>query len=403
MRVAILSAIEPLAGDILVSRGFVRIGGRSILQLQLDLALALDCERIVCLSNDLPSELIQLQHDSENAGAQFQCIRNARLLSKMVGASDEVLLLGDGVVVEPDIAFEALSNGRAVLTFPAREGVAAGFERIDRDMTWAGALLVAGTLIERLAELPSDIDVQSSLLRLSLQAGTPSISLDKSLISEDEWVIVEDESDSQALASRWLRNSTSVVSPFAPVSALANLTGIAVLKRHSEPKRASIAGRVLSGALIGISGVCAYFGQPLAGLATVLAASFAEAFGETIAHAIARRGTTSRASVLWSRFHPVLIDIAVIVLVAASVPQTRLTDGLFAIFVTIGLLRVIDGSSETNPPISTVALVTDRGTLAVVCMAALLASKMIQGIQLFALILLSVTLWQTYRSKLTPT
>ena len=65
MRVALLSTLEPSADDATTPRGLLRLGGRSIAHHQLATALALGCERVICLADGLPGEVIVLQHAAE--------------------------------------------------------------------------------------------------------------------------------------------------------------------------------------------------------------------------------------------------------------------------------------------------------------------------------------------------
>ena len=65
MRVALLSTLEPSADDATTPRGLLRLGGRSIVHHQLATALALGCERVICLADGLPGEVIAIQHAAE--------------------------------------------------------------------------------------------------------------------------------------------------------------------------------------------------------------------------------------------------------------------------------------------------------------------------------------------------
>jgi len=401
MRIAFLSATKTLEGDSMAPAGFARIGGRSILQRHLDIALTLGCERIVCLSNELPSQLIQLQHDAEAAGAQFQVIRGTRMLSNLVHASDEVLVISDGLICDNAIAVEASNGGKCILTLAAKDAVAAGFERIDSDRAWAGLMLIGGSLIERLAELPEDVDPVSTLLRIALQSGTRTGLLDSALLADQKWVLVQSEDDARALSELWLKGTTKISSVFAPISALADISARAVLGRHSEPVQAAVAGRILSATLLGVAGICAWFVQPLAGFAATLLAVFSSKFANTVTKAISKQGSQSRWKSIRAQLQPLTVDTVIILLIGVSVPSALLAAALFAAIVVIGLMRIVENLPERAFPKTLVEAASDRSTLALFCMTSVLLGKLVVGIQLVAVILLVLILVQTYRVKLT--
>jgi len=401
VRVAILSAIEPFDGESIAPAGFARIGGRSILQHQLDVALALGCERVTCLSNDLPSVLIQLQHDAEAAGVQFQTIRNVTMLSKLVGASDEILVVSDRLVCKKEVVEAAFKAGRGVLTFPAKQGVAAGFERIDNERSWAGVMLIGGAMIERLAELPADIDPQSSLLRLALQSGAKAKSLDVSMLSDREWTLVASTQDAQDISELWLKGAARIASIFAPFSAIADICGRAVLRRHDEPEKAALVGKILSAVVLAGAAVCAWFLQPVAGFFAVLFSVFSFRFGQTISDAVSGNMTGDKGGALLRQLQPIGADLVMVFLVFASVPSAGLTGALFAIFVLLGMIRIVEAIPGNFLPFGLVQGLTDRSTLALFCAAALLLGKLILIIQVFGIVLLAHLMVQTYRARLT--
>jgi len=148
------------------------LAGRSPARRQIDLALSLGCERIVCLADGLPPRLIALQHVVERRGARFHTVRDGRSLAALVSASDELLVLDARVMFEPAVVRDALQGRPAVLLLPAESAVPAGFERVDAEHAWAGAMLMRGSAVEQLAQLPVDTAPLSALLRIALQRRT---------------------------------------------------------------------------------------------------------------------------------------------------------------------------------------------------------------------------------------
>lgn len=186
-------------------RAFLRVGGLTVARQQLNLVLALQAERVVCLASGVAPEIIELQHLAEAAGVSFHVISNARALLGLVTAGDEVIALGDGLFASASAISGLLGQGQVVLVQPIEQGLAAGFERIDLNHAAAGAMRIAGRLVERMAELPPDCDAVSALQRIALQAGVPQRSIPPLGHDGMFWTMVRGEDDAHALEPVWIR------------------------------------------------------------------------------------------------------------------------------------------------------------------------------------------------------
>jgi hypothetical protein len=148
----------------------ISLAGKSLGRRQLDFALAAGCERVIVLGDGASAEAIALRHAAEARGARFHGVGDTHGLLGAVPAGDELLVLAPTLLPEDLAALEALARGTGVLVVPAAPGVAAGFERIDLERAWAGALVLPGRLVERLSDLAPDSEATAALLRIALQA-----------------------------------------------------------------------------------------------------------------------------------------------------------------------------------------------------------------------------------------
>lgn len=202
--------MEPADPDSAELRAFLRIGGISLARHQLGLALALGCERIVCIARSLHQELVELQHVAEDSGARFHVVSGPRGLVGLVTANDELIAFADGLLAYPKEAVPQIEAGQGVLVQPIEIGQPAGFERIDLNHAAAGAIRVPGALAERFAELPPDSDAMSSLQRIALQSGQTQRMLSPGLRESGAWRLVRDESEAQLAETEWFRQHTAV-------------------------------------------------------------------------------------------------------------------------------------------------------------------------------------------------
>ncbi|MDG2003845.1 MAG: hypothetical protein P8J20_10990 [Novosphingobium sp.] len=137
---------------------------------------------------------------------KFHILADARGLSAIVAAGDELLVLSAGLLADPETV-ASLIERPVVLVQPAEAAAEAGFERIDLNYACAGAILIAGNLVEGLHDIPSDCDVASALTRLALQQGVLRLEVPAGKRAGTRWRMVENESQAHAIENEWLNHA----------------------------------------------------------------------------------------------------------------------------------------------------------------------------------------------------
>lgn len=357
MRTALISlAGQPRA---ISGAALLALGGKTLAHRQLDFALALGCEGVIVLGDGASAEAINLRHVAEAAGARFRTIKNSHGLLAAVRADDELLVLAPGLLPEAPEAVEALSKGRRVLVFPAGPAIAAGFERIDLNRAWAGALVVGGAQVERLSELPPDIVPASALVRIAMQANVPERPLSEELLANGSWKMFEEGADQVASERAWIERHAPVARTLAPTRWLARLASRAIAARALAAPHA-VAGIVLAtlaalaGAVLAVSHGWAAVGFGLVAVGALLAQGGAEL-------ARLRRlpfGGAGRSTALHSAL-PWLVDAAIFACVVLAIEGSWL-HRLFPPLVLLGMLYAVRSGGR----IDWAAVVSDRGALA---------------------------------------
>ncbi|AKH41670.1 hypothetical protein FHS61_002160 [Altererythrobacter atlanticus] len=357
MRAALISiSRQPRHGE---TGQTLAIAGRSLAERQLGFALAAGCRKIIGLGEGASPEAIALRHAAEGAGARFQTIRGSHGLLGAVRAADELLVLSPGLLAEEPEALTAFEKGGTVLTLSSGPGVAAGFERIDLERAWAGALILPGGLVERLADLPDDSDPHAALLRIALQARVPEKRLSDALLGEASWALIDDDDDAQALEESWLKSHLPVEKRFAATGRLAG-----IILRHSAAKLLSF-----SNALPAILGTVpllllaalaiAWQISPAAGLPLVAIAAFLSSFARGLAHLKAAPFVFERARFDLLGVLPWLVDLALVGCGALAIGGTW-QNALFPPLMLVGALRATRIARRRDWP----ALLGDRALLA---------------------------------------
>lgn len=248
MRVALLSISDAVSGEPQGLRGYLTIGGRSVARHQLGLALALGCTRIVVVTEALTGEVIALQHASENGGARFHVITSAHALLPLVNADDDLIVLGDGLIALPEIALAQLNEATGVLALPVEAGMAAGFERIDINHAYAGAMRLPGRVVAGLGDLPPEWHAPAALLRLAVQGRMPLRVLPEAVLHDGRWTVVHSEAEAHAFEPVWLRLHTRSAHVRSPGEWIAErtvqLAGPALLHAGTRPWVVALGGVV---------------------------------------------------------------------------------------------------------------------------------------------------------------
>lgn len=265
MRIALLTMTEPAGAGHPFPRAFLRVAGASLARHQLGLALALDCQRVVCLARGTSPELLALQHAAEDAGLQFAIATSTQQLARFVSANDELIVVSEGLFAEPGRAVPLLDGSRpVVLVQPVEGALAAGFERIDLNRAGAGLMRIPGALAERLHELPPDCDVASALMRVALQAGAEMREVPAAALAGTDWRMIRAEAEAFALETEWLK-ARFADGATSPGRALARqgMLGFGASLLHAGNASNALSLAVL--ALLAIAGGFGWFGFTWAG------------------------------------------------------------------------------------------------------------------------------------------
>ncbi len=399
VRVALLSTIEAVAragGD---PRAFLPLAGRMVVQYQLESALAMGCERIACHAVGLPRELVALQHQAEKAGAQFQVIHDNRALSGMVRAADEIVVFADSLVIDQELALAALSNRPGILVFPAEEGVAAGYERIDRDYAWAGVFIAPGSTVERLADLPHDADPVSSLLRIALQSGVRPRPMPAGSLASHNWGLIQSAEDAENFEQHWLGRHARRAPYYAPFLALADRAAIALVAFGPDVARKY--GRIfgLSGAMGLAAGLAGWFWSPVAALVLACGAFLAGRVAGSMRE-IALAGRHQRTeSHLTQRGFELFYDILLLLVTLLAAPEAERSAVLLGMASVLLLLRLGRGLPLRKWKI----LLEDRPFLAAGLAAASFTDDIVIVLQILVLAIVTAMLLDNVRPRLTQT
>ncbi len=247
MRIALLSTLARIADG--SPRALIALGGRPLIAWQMDLAKALNCERILCLSEGEEETTAMVEQEAAQAGLEIDFLGGPRHLLGKVTADQDIVVIGDGLLMDPALALRHFAERRGVATVPDYPGVEKGFERIDPERAWGGIIVARGSVGEQLADMPADGDTISLLLRMALQAGTPVVEIDQLHLTTGEILLARSDGDLAERERSLLDNSASHISWVGPGERLASMTArrLAPQNLNNGPMIALISGLLLFG------------------------------------------------------------------------------------------------------------------------------------------------------------
>ncbi|WP_340587603.1 hypothetical protein [Erythrobacter alti] len=288
------------------------IAGKSIAQRQLLFARECGCTMVIAHGGGASSDAISLRQAVEGAGLRYQAISNSHALAGAIGGEDSLLVLQPGLLPESRQALDLLrADGDRLLVTSAGPGAAAGFERIDLDRAWGGAVTMPGRWLEALTSLPEDAAPHAALLRIALQKRLPEARLADSILDDGRWMLICDAQTAELREKHWMRDqlgapSNGAVSRTVARFAVSRTGSWLMARKWARPVLLAVTAIVLGGSV-----AAAIYDQPVAafGLAA-LAVPLLESFLSLSRLAVAPFGRIARLPWLRRAIDAVLLVIA---------------------------------------------------------------------------------------------
>lgn len=166
---ALIAAYQEDEGGSL--RALLPLAGRTLLEYQARCASAAGAAPIVVLVERVPVALAAAIERLRAEGVSVVPVSDGNEAAARFEPGTAVLLMADGLAPPMTLVERiATAEQRAVATVPDDE-VHVEFERIDNEHRWAGLALVDGNTLSSTAAMLGDWDLQSTLLRRTIQAG----------------------------------------------------------------------------------------------------------------------------------------------------------------------------------------------------------------------------------------
>lgn len=152
-------------------RALLPLAGRTLIEYQARCLSAAGAAPIVVLVERVPVSLNDAFERLRGEGISVVAVSEGNEAASRFEAGSQLIMLADGIVPDMDDLGRLLEEGDgAIVTVPDDEAHA-GFERIDASHRWAGLAKVDASMLGATAAMLGDWDLQSTLLRRSVQGG----------------------------------------------------------------------------------------------------------------------------------------------------------------------------------------------------------------------------------------
>ena len=207
-------------------RALLPLAGRSLLEYQVRCASAAGVAPIVIMVERVPQALQDAFERLRLDGIGVFAVSDVHEAVSRFEAGSMILLIGDGVAPTADLVAQVAEDAEPLVAVVADDEAHAAFERIDAESRWAGVAVVDAHLLGSTAAMLGDWDLQSTLLRRTIQEGALRVPVAQGV---SEPILVESADQLEAFqktlisGSRGVRNDWASRYVLPPVEELATI------------------------------------------------------------------------------------------------------------------------------------------------------------------------------------
>ena len=152
-------------------RALLPLAGRTLVEYQVRCAAAAGAAPIVVVVERVPQALQDAFERLRLDGVGVFPVSDVHEAVSRFEAGSMILTIGDGIVPPAELVAQLAEDGEPAVATVRDDDAHGGFERIDAQSRWAGVALVDSRLLGSTAAMLGDWDLQSTLLRRSIQEG----------------------------------------------------------------------------------------------------------------------------------------------------------------------------------------------------------------------------------------
>lgn len=206
-------------GDAL--RATLPIAGHALIEHQVRQAVQAGAHMIVLVVERVPAPLTAAIDRLRRSGITIEIARGVGDAADRIHPDERLLVIADGLIADQLLVERIAGGGVPTIVTVADEPDHRGFERIDAVSRWGGLLLIDGARLRKTAAMLGDWDLQSTLLRRTVQEEPRRIEATAGLSLVDSTDAVEAVRETLVLATRGRARGWPARLLYAPLEELA--------------------------------------------------------------------------------------------------------------------------------------------------------------------------------------
>lgn len=182
-----------------VDGALIEFGGQPLVEFQARLAIAAGADHILIQADSVTTDLSRLvDRLTAERQASVALVRDMLTLSRSLAPADRILLIAENMLI-PAEAVAALAGQAppALLALPS-EPATGGFERIDGEAMWAGALLLPGEAVLATLDMLGEWDLGLTVLRRAVQMDAHRVMLPSALVMDGRLASLRNQQSADA-------------------------------------------------------------------------------------------------------------------------------------------------------------------------------------------------------------
>lgn len=152
-------------------RALYPLAGRTLVEYQVRCVAAAGAAPVVLVVDRIPPALNEALDRLQREGLSVTTVSDGNEAATRFGSGEMILLVGDGIAPPADLLIDIAERAEPVIVTVPDDDAHQQFERIDGVSRWAGVALVESQSVGATAAMLGDWDLQSTLLRRTLQDG----------------------------------------------------------------------------------------------------------------------------------------------------------------------------------------------------------------------------------------
>ncbi len=158
-------------------RALLPLAGRTLLEYQVRCVAAAGASPVVVLVDRIPAALNEAFERLRQEGLGIIAVGDGNEAASRFEPGELILVVADGVAPPVELLTQVAEEQEPVVVALPDDEAHAQFERIDAVSRWGGVALIEGRTLGATAAMLGDWDLQSTLLRRTLQAGALHVPL----------------------------------------------------------------------------------------------------------------------------------------------------------------------------------------------------------------------------------